>query len=482
MKNSSYKFSKIITILATVVNISFLVFLFKYDILPSNQRLILLLFLSLIVIITIYLAFRKNKKTKTLRVLAVILLIISLFEGIFIAYANKSIKTIEQINQKDEIDKNEMSFVVLKDSSIQSLEEAASKEIAVSNAYDEANTKKALAEYKSKFSYDLIKKDLGVYSESAQALMNGDSEVMLLNENYRPLIEEEIEDFSKKTRVLESVVVSDDEKDQREKEEVNESDSFNVYISGIDTYGSISTVSRSDVNLVLSVNPVDRKVLITTVPRDTYLAIGGDNNKLDKLTHAGLFGVDTSIKSLENLLYIDIDYYSKVNFTTLTKLIDVIGGITVDNPVAFKTSNGSYEFPKGKVDMYGAKALAYSRERYNLSEGDFDRGKNQTRVMTAIIKKMLRPESLLNFNEIANIALESVDTDVPYSKMIELVNNQLEDGKDWTIETQALKGEGASGLSSYLMPNAKLYMMVADENSIKEVHNGIEENNKQVKE
>lgn len=482
MKNSSYKFSKIITILATVVNISFLVFLFKYDILPSNQRLILLLFLSLIVIITTYLAFRKNKKTKTLRVLAVILLIISLFEGIFIAYANKSIKTIEQINQKDEIDKNEMSFVVLKDSSIQSLEEAASKEIAVANAYDEANTKKALAEYKSKFSYDLIKKDLGVYSESAQALMNGDSEVMLLNENYRPLIEEEIEDFSKKTRVLESVVVSDDEKDKREKEEVNESDSFNVYISGIDTYGSISTVSRSDVNLVLSVNPVDRKVLITTVPRDTYLAIGGDNNKLDKLTHAGLFGVDTSIKSLENLLDIDIDYYSKVNFTTLTKLIDIIGGITVDNPVAFTTSSGRYDFPKGNVNMDGAKALAYSRERYNLSEGDFDRGKNQTRVMTAIIKKMLRPESLLNFNEIANIALESVDTDMPYSKMIELVNNQLEDGKDWTIETQALKGEGESGLSSYLMPNAKLYMMVPDENSIKEVHNGIEENNKQVKE
>ena len=447
---------------------------------PAKQRLILLLVFAIIIGYSLYLAFRKRKSSKALKIMSIILILTSIFQGIFISYANKSIKTIEQINQKDEIDKNEMSFVVLKDSSIQSLEEAASKEIAVANAYDEANTKKTLAEYKSKFSYDLIKKDLGTYSESAQALMNGDSEVMLLNENYRPLLEEEIEDFSKKTRILESVVVSDEEKQRREKDEVNESDSFNVYISGIDTYGSISTVSRSDVNLILSVNPVNRKVLITTVPRDTYLAIGGDDNKLDKLTHAGLFGVDTSIKSLENLLDIDIDYYSKVNFTTLTKLIDVIGGITVDNPVAFTTSSGSYNFPKGKVNMYGAKALAYSRERYNLSEGDFDRGKNQTRVMTAIIKKMLRPESLLNFNEIANIALESVDTDMPYSKMIELVNNQLEDGKDWTIETQALTGEGASGLSSYLMPNASLYMMRPNDNSIKEIHNGIEENNKQV--
>lgn len=481
MKNSTYKFSKIITILATVVNISFLVFLFKYDILPSNQRLILLLFLSLMIIITIYLAFRKNKKPQLLRTLAVILLIISLFEGIFIAYASKSIKTLEEINQKDKTISNEMSFVVLKNSDIESLEDAASKEIAVANIYDKENTDKALANYKDKYSIDLITKDLGTYTQAANELLEGKSKVMLLNEDYRHIVEEDIEGFSDKTRVLKSIVVEDDKKEE-EKQQVEKSESFNVYISGIDTYGDLSKVSRSDVNLIMSVNPVDKKVLITTVPRDTYLSLAGDDSKKDKLTHAGLFGVKASIGSLEQLLDIEIDYYAKVNFTSLTEVIDVIGGITVDNPVAFKTSNGSYEFPKGKVDMYGAKALAYSRERYNLSEGDFDRGKNQTRVLTAIIKKLLTPELLLNFNDIANVALKSVDTDVSYEKMIELVNSQLEDGRDWTIETQSLKGKGESGLSSYLMPNAKLYMMVPDENSIKEVHNEIVENNKQVKE
>lgn len=478
MERSSNKFSKIVVILATIINIFFFIFLFRYNILPSKQRLILLLIFAIFIAYSLYSAFKKKKSSKALTVFAVILIITSILQGFFVAYANKSIKTVEQINQKNELNKNEMSFVVLKGSSIQSLEEAATKEIGVANAYDEDNTKKALAEYKKNYSYDLITKDMRTYSQAASALMSGESEVMLLNENYRPLIEEDIKNFSEKTRVLESLVVADDKKEKKEKKQVKESESFNVYISGIDTYGSLSTVSRSDVNLILSVNPVDRKILITTVPRDTYLALGGDSNKLDKLTHAGLFGIDTSIRSLENLLDVGIDYYGKVNFTTLTELIDVIGGITVDNPVAFTASSGKYDFPQGKVDMDGKKALAYSRERYNLSEGDFDRGKNQTRVMTAIIKKMLRPEILLNFNEISSIALKSVDTDISYNKMIELVNNQLEDGRDWTIETQALKGEGASGLNSYLMPNSKLYMMQPNKDSIKEVHDKIEENNK----
>ena len=189
--------------------------------------------------------------------------------------------------------------------------------------------------------------------------------------------------------------------------------------------------------------------------------------------------MDTSIKSLENLLDIEIDYYGRVNFTTVTQLVDVIGGITVENPVAFNA--GGYSFPQGNVDMDGAMALAYSRERYSLAEGDFDRGRNQTRVMTGIIKKMLRPEILLNFNQISEIALQSVNTDMPYAKMIQLVNYQIEDSRDWSIETQALEGSGASGLPSYLMPNADLYMMKVNEDSIKEVKEKIEANN-QVKE
>lgn len=218
--------------------------------------------------------------------------------------------------------------------------------------------------------------------------------------------------------------------------------------------------------------------MITTIPRDTYLSIGGEGDKLDKLTHAGLFGVDTSMKSLESFLDVNLDYYGKVNFTSLTDLINTLGGISVDNPVDFESSDGSYYFPQGRIDMDGDMALSFSRERHHLQEGDFDRGKNHARVLTGIIRKMLSPEMLINFNQIVNIALESVNTDIGYNKMIELVNKQLEDGGEWKIESQALKGKGAMGLDSYLMPNANLYMMVANKESIKEVHDKIIENNK----
>lgn len=475
MRKSKNLFSKIVAVLATIINLLFFVFLFRHDILPIKLRIILLVVFALLLAYNLYLAFKKEESSKVLVVLAILFIITSIGEGIFYSYASKSIQTVNQINEQADINNSQMSFVVLKDSDIDSLEEAADYDIATSEDFDGDNTQKAIDEYKNKFDNELKTTNLGNYLASANSLIKGESKIMLLNEGYRQLIEESIEGFSDKTRVLESVVVKGKEVKAKQKKRVGAKYPFNVYISGIDTYGSLSKVSRSDVNLVVSVNPGQRKVLITTIPRDTYLPLGGDEGKYDKLTHAGLFGVDTSIKSIENLLDIEIDYYGRVNFTTLTQLVDVIGGITVENPVAFKA--GEYSFPQGNVNIDGAKALAYSRERHSLSEGDFDRGRNQTRVMTGIIKKMLRPEILLNFNQISEIALQSVNTDMPYAKMIQLVNYQIEDPRDWSIETQDLKGSGASGLPSYLMPNANLYMMKPNKDSIKEVKEKIEENN-----
>ncbi|EGC82946.1 LCP family protein [Anaerococcus prevotii] len=394
------------------------------------------------------------------------------------SYAKKSIDTLEKINNKVE-EQNEMSFIVLKDSNIKTIQDAFSKEIATAESFDKENTEKILSEYRKKYSSDLKTKDFANYILAANSLMNKESEVMLLNESFRSILEESIDGFTEKTRVLDSKVVEGKKITTQNKKQVEEDKAFNVYISGIDTYGSLSTVSRSDVNMILSVNPVKNKILITTIPRDTYLAIGGDNNKYDKLTHAGLFGVDTSIKSLESLLDIDIDYYGKVNFTSLTELINALGGIKVDNPVAFESSSGKYYFPQGKIDMDGDMALAFSRERYHLEEGDFDRGKNHARVLTGIINKMLSYDMLINFNQISNIVLESVNTDIAYDKMIELVNKQLSDGGDWDIETQALKGWGESGLISYLMPDFDLYMMRVDEDSVTDVHDKIIENNRE---
>ena len=477
MEKSKSLITKLVVGVSLIINIFFIYFVFKYKILPLKYRGVLAIFIGIILCIFIYIGFIKKRKTKPLKIISIIfLLILSIAQISFISYAKKSIDTLEKINSKVE-EKNEMSLLVPKDSDIKTIQEAFTKEIATSKSFDKDNTEMIISEYKKEYKANLKTKDFANYVIAANSLMNKETDVMLLNESFRSILEESIDGFSEKTRILDSKLVEGKKINTESKKQVAEDKAFNVYISGIDTYGSLSTVSRSDVNMILSVNSTKKKILITTIPRDTYLAIGGDKDKFDKLTHAGLFGIDTSIESLESLLDIKIDYYGKVNFTSLTELINALGGITVDNPVAFETSSGKYSFPQGKIDMDGDKALAFSRERYHLDEGDFDRGKNHARVLTGIINKMLSYDMLMNFNQISNIVLESVNTDISYDKMIELVNKQLSDGGDWDIETQALKGWGESGLSSYLMPDSNLHMMRVDEDSVTEIHDKIIDNN-----
>ncbi len=406
------------------------------------------------------------------------LFFISTFEALFMSYANTSIQTVEKINKKKDTERLKMSFVVLKESPLETMKDLENVEVSIANQMDKENINKVLKKYKKERKKDLNVEDAGDYLTLGQNLINGNTQAILLNENFRKMLDDTVGSFSDRTRVIKTYSINGNNK-FKENKEVKKDQSFNVYISGIDTYGDLSTVSRSDVNLIVSVNPKKGKILITSIPRDTYVNIAGLGEYAnDKLTHAGLFGVETSIKTIEKLLDINIDYYAKVNFTTLTKLIDLLGGIEVENPVSFDTIDGKYTFPQGKIEMDGDMALSFSRERYHLAEGDIDRGKNQARVMTGIIRKLLSTETLLNFNSIAEVALDSVNTNMPYDKMIEMANGQIEEAKDWKIKSQALKGEDATGLPSYLMPTSNLFMMKADDDSIKEIRSNILKNNK----
>lgn len=470
--------SKITIFLAAIVYIVFFYFLNKYNILPIRYRFILLGLILLILLIFTLLIFKRKKTGKPVKAFFIFLLfLISAVEALFMSYASTSIQTVEKINQKKSDNRIKMSLVVLRESPLETLNDLEDVQVAIAKNMDSKNINQALKKYKKETGEDLNVEDYGDYLNLGQSLLNGNTQAILLNENFRQMLDETLGEFSKQTRVIKSFSVKGDDK-FNENKEVKKGESFNVYISGIDTYGDLSTVSRSDVNLIVSVNPKEGKILITTIPRDTYVNIAGLGDYAnDKLTHAGLFGVDTSIKTLENLLDINIDYYAKVNFTTLTQLIDLLNGVDVENPVAFEANGGKY-FPQGTIHMDGEMALAYSRERYHLAEGDFDRGKNQVRVMTGIIRKLLSTETLLNFNSIAEVALNSVNTNMPYDKMIEMANGQIDQPKNWKIKSQAVRGQDATGLPSYLMPGSNLYMMRADEESIDQVHDGILKNNK----
>lgn len=255
--------------------------------------------------------------------------------------------------------------------------------------------------------------------------------------------------------------------------EFKKKDSFNVYMSGLDVDGDISTISRSDVNIVASMNLKSGEAILTSVPRDSYLPIAGEgNNQLDKLTHAGNYGVKSSMDTIANALSIELPYYAKVNFTSFVKIVDILGGIEVENTQEF-TSNVSGKFyEKGKVYLDGAGALDFVRERYGLEDGDLDRGRNQEKVLKAIFSKMARPSSLLNIKEITRAVSESISTNIPTNKLFNIASSYVFN-LGFDIENEELDGY-YDYLPSYAMPGYNLSMFIIYDESIEEVRDKIE--------
>ena len=246
-----------------------------------------------------------------------------------------------------------------------------------------------------------------------------------------------------------------------EQEDTSVEEPFNVYISGIDVSGPITTNSRSDVNIIMTVNPNTKKILLTTTPRDFYVTIPGiSGDQRDKLTHAGIYGVDASMATLEQLYGIDISYYARVNFTSLITIVDALGGVDVNSEYAFEA--GGYQFQQGSNHLDGEAALAFSRERYSFESGDNQRGKNQEAVLTAILQKAMSPAILTSANQILSEVSSCVETNMTQDEMAKFINMQLADGASWTIESIAAGGTGDSQ-ACFSSGSQPLYVMWPDE-------------------
>lgn len=355
----------------------------------------------------------------------------------------------------------EYSAVVLQASRFTSEQDIPGKELAAASA-DTMHFEKLQA-----LTQAMSIREVASYPELVAELYGEGAEIVLLNEGYRMVIEELYAQFSKDTRVIATYKITEQSAGTADLFADGGNGSFNIYISGIDTYGDISRVSRSDVNIVVSVNPNTKKMLLTTIPRDSYVSIaGGGNDQKDKLTHAGIYGVDSSIGTLENLLQTDIAAYVRVNFTSLVSLVDKIGGIEVVNPVAFRTDGGE-EFPAGVIKLNGQRALTFSRERHNLAGGDTDRGQNQQRVIVGIFNKISSPALLANYQDILTALGKSIETNISTQDISRLVNMQLDYGGAWQIDSTNVTGRGQTGgLPSYAMPGRNLYMYVLDQASL----------------
>ena len=309
------------------------------------------------------------------------------------------------------------------------------------------------------------------------ALYNGEVTAMLLNEGMRGSFDEKHPQFDQDTKVLKSYTYETKAADISKNVDVTK-DPFNIYISGIDTYGTISTVSRSDVNMIATVNPKTHQILLTSIPRDYYVPQPCQGGQTDKLTHTGIFGVDCTVETVENYFGIDINYYVRVNFSSVENIVNALGGITVNNPVAFTASDGTYSYEAGEVYMDGAKALRFARERYNLGGGDRDRGKNQMRVITGIINKAISPSIITNYTSILDAVSGSFQTNMSNSEMTSLIKMQINDMSGWDIEQISVNGTGngsawspANGFNSWVMePNVNTVKRAVE--VIKKVENG----------
>jgi LCP family protein required for cell wall assembly len=238
---------------------------------------------------------------------------------------------------------------------------------------------------------------------------------------------------------------------------------FSIYLSGIDTYGALSTKSRSDVNIIATVNTETHQILLVSTPRDYFVPLSISNGKEDKLTHAGIYGIQVSMDTLEMLYDTDIDYYFRVNFTGFKDIIDALGGITVESDYTF-TSKDGYNYVEGENQLDGEHALSFARERYAFSDGDNQRGKDQMQVIKGVVKKAMSPELLLNYTSILDAVDGSFETSMPYDLISSLVRNQLDQGGSWEVITYSATGTNGSAVPYSMSQRA--YVMIPDEDSV----------------
>ena len=449
-----------LTILYAILALVLLFTMFNYNFL-SFRFLNIIITIGLLVVLAISIFLQKTKKSPL--VTTVVLVIFSLVSLVGIFGFKQMIDITNRMNQTAAFSEVEMSIVVPKESDIKDVSQLTS--VQAPTKVDKNNIETLMSALKKDKKVDVKVEDVASYQEAYDNLKSGKSKAMVLSGSYASLLESVDSNYSSNLKTIYTYKIK--KKNNNSAKQVD-SKVFNIYISGIDTYGSISTVSRSDVNIIMTVNMNTHKILLTTTPRDAYVKIpGGGADQYDKLTHAGIYGVETSEQTLENLYGIKIDYYARINFTSFLKLIDQLGGVTVHNDQAFTSLHGKFDFPVGDIQMNSEQALGFVRERYSLDGGDNDRGKNQEKVISAIVNKLASLKSVSNFTSIVNNLQDSVQTNMSLDTINALANTQLDSGSKFTVTSQAVTGTGSTGqLTSYAMPNSSLYMMKLDDSSV----------------
>lgn len=455
-KNIVYK---IISILLALSSICFLGLLFYLNLLPAKYSMIITIIVLIFSGLNIFLVNLKHLKKKIKKTLSAFMVIGIIAMTCAIFYIGKTLGVL--LNNGDSKYKLEhYSVIVLKDSDYKKLNDIKNEEVGYfknSTGAKEAN-KKLQEDVKVKFkSYDT--------SDSLVTdLLDSKVNVIVIEDSIKNIMEEEIANFEKDTKVIHTFTIKT--KVETILKEVNVTiEPFAVYISGIDTYGQISSVSRSDVNMVMVVNPETHQILLISIPRDYYVQLHGTTGTKDKLTHAGIYGIDMSVQTIEDLLELDINYYVKVNFTSVIDIVDALGGLEVYSEYTF-TSYSGYRFKKGMNSVNGEQALDFARTRKAFKEGDRQRGKNQQALIKAMIDKVIDKSIITKYSSLLDAVNGKYQTNMSVKSLTSLVKAQLKDMSGWNIHSYSLTGKDATDYTYTY--NQLLYVMKPDQESVDE--------------
>ena len=444
---------KIITLIQLLLAVGLIAVVWNSGMVPMKYMIVIIVGLLVLFGVTFGLQFVKNKIYIVGIVISILLSIIQAAGIVYMLKADKLMADVGGATYKTD----NMVVVVKKDDAANSLMDASMYRFGTQTAVDQENTQIMVDNINTSLGREVKIEQYGTVQELANALLEGRVDAAIYNQALDGLITDAIEDYSEQVRVLYQYGIET----EIEQENVDVEEPFNVYISGIDVDGPIATNSRSDVNIIMTVNPNTKKILLTTTPRDYYVQIPDiSGEQRDKLTHAGIYGVDASMRTLEQLYGIDISYYARVNFSSLVKIVDTLGGVDVDSDFEFDASE--YHFQKGMNHLDGKQALAFSRERYSFEDGDNQRGKDQQKVLTAILNKAMSPAILTNASALIADVSDSVQTNMAQEEMAKFIKMQLNDGASWNIESAAATGTGDTQ-ACYSSGDQPLYVMWPDE-------------------
>ena len=461
----------VITIIVIMLSVVFMGLLAMTKMVPTIYMLIIGIVLAVIAAIIWLLVWHTRYTGRFIggTVLAVIMIAILAFGGFYI---NKTRSAISNISGET-TEVTQMAVYVKSDDAADSVEATAGYTYGILSSLDRENTDGAVAHMNSEFGTEVQTKEYAGLTELADGILNGEVNAMLLNSGYLSVYEDMdgYTDFSTKIKEVGTVDVESTIQSAEESAPIepittaNGGKVYTIYLSGIDTRGEMTAKSRSDVNIIATVNTDTHEILLVSTPRDYFVPLSISGGAPDKLTHAGIYGIDVCMDTLGMLYDIDINYYFRINFGGFVKVIDALGGITVNSDYDFDSKNIlGYHFNKGENYLNGEQALIFARERYAFQEGDRQRGKNQMEVIRGVVKKALSPEILTSYSSILSSLDGCFGTNITYEEIAQILQQQLTNGGDWTIVSYSVDGTGATE-KPYSM-SQKAYVMVPNYDTV----------------